>query len=137
MNRKSGPQISIFHGLLLIVFVFFFQGCIGTIEEKIINEIKKEQFPKKSLLDKASDNDSQIDIQFVLSKDILEEGNEEPIWSVKVEPKECGKEFYCGRANAGSISGDECPNKFYCQIKNSVDVYSVTRQSSFSQPDLC
>ena len=118
MIKKLGPQISICHGLLLIVIFFFFQGCTGTIEEKIFNEIKKEQVPKKSLLDKHFDNDSQIDIQFVLSKDILEEGNEEPIWSVKVEPKECGKEFYCGRANAGSISGDECPNKFYCITKN-------------------
>ena len=72
MIKKLGPQISICHGLLLIVIFFFFQGCIGTIEEKIINEIKKEQFPKTSLLDKASDNDSQIDIQFVLSKKILE-----------------------------------------------------------------
>jgi len=117
MIKKLGPQISICHGLLLIIFVSFFQGCIGTIEEKIINEIKKEQIPKKSLLDKAFDNDSQIDIEFVLSKDILEEGNEEPIWSVKVEPKECGKEYYCGRANAGSLSNDECPNKFSC-LKN-------------------
>ena len=117
MRKKLGPQISICRGFLLIVFIPLFQGCIGTIEEKIINEIKKEQFPKNSLLDKVSDNDSQIDIQFVLSKDILEEGNEEPIWSVKVEPKECGKEYYCGRANAGSLSNDECPNKFSC-IKN-------------------
>ena len=117
MIKKLGPQISICHGLLLIIFVSFFQGCIGTIEEKIINEIKKEQIPKKSLLDKHFDNDSQIDIEFVLSKDILEEGNEEPIWSVKVEPKECGKEYYCGRANAGSLSNDECPNKFSC-VKN-------------------
>ena len=117
MIKKLGPQISICHGLLLIIFVSFFQGCIGTIEEKIINEIKKEQIPKKSLLDKHFDNDSQIDIEFVLSKDILEEGNEEPIWSVKVEPKECGKEYFCGRANAGSLSNDECPNKFSC-LKN-------------------
>ena len=117
MIKKFGPQISICHGLLLIVIFFFFQGCIGTIEEKIINEIKKEQIPKKSLIDKNFDNDSQIDIQFVLSKDILEEGNEAPIWSVKVEPKECGKEYYCGRANAGSLSNDECPNKFSC-VKN-------------------
>jgi hypothetical protein len=124
MNRKSGPQISIFHGLLLIVFAFFFQGCIGTIEENIINEIKKEQFPKKNLLDKHFDNDSQIDIQFVLSKDILEEGNEEPIWSVKDEPKECGKEYICGTARKGSISGNECPNKFYCVQNNKLSAKS-------------
>ena len=124
MIKKLGPQISICHGLLLIVFVFFFQGCIGTIEEKIINEIKKEQFPKTSLLDKASDNDSQIDIQFVLSKDILEEGNEEPIWSVIAEPKECGKEYICGTARKGSISGNECPNKFYCVDNNELSAKS-------------
>jgi len=117
MNRKLGLRISIGHGLLLIVFVFFFQGCTGTIEERIINEIKKDPCAKKSLLDKHFDNDSQIDIEFVLSKCILEEGNQEPIWSVKVEPKECGKEYFCGRANAGSLSNDECPNKFSC-VKN-------------------
>ena len=56
MIKKLGSQISICHGLLLIVIFFFFQGCIGTIEEKIINEIKKEPFPKKSLLFKLNNN---------------------------------------------------------------------------------
>ena len=83
MNKKLSPEISIGHGLFLIVIAFFFQGCTGTIEEKIFNEIKKEQVPKKSLLDKQFDNDSQIDIQFVLSKDILEEGIEQKHYLIK------------------------------------------------------
>ena len=117
MIKKLRSNSSIFRGLLIILIFFFFQGCIGKNEEKIINNVKNDPFAKKSLLDKHFDNNSQIDIKFVLSKDILEEGNEEPIWSVKVEPKECGKEYYCGRANAGSLINNECPNKFSC-VKN-------------------
>ena len=36
MSNKLIPKISICHGLLSIVFAFFFQGCVGTIEEKIV-----------------------------------------------------------------------------------------------------
>ena len=118
MIKKLGSRSSICCGLLIILIFFFFQGCIGKHEEKIINAVKNDPFAKKSLLDKHFDNNSQIDIKYVLSKDILEEGNEEPIWSVIAEPKECGKEYYCGRANEGSLINNECPHKFFCQTKN-------------------
>jgi len=117
MINKFRSHSSICCRLLIILIFFFFQGCIGKNGEKIINDVKNDPFAKKSLLDKHFDNDSKIDIKFVLSKGILEEGDEEPIWSVKVEPKECGNEYYCGRANAGSLINNECPNKFSC-VKN-------------------
>ena len=114
MNKKLIPNISICHGLLLIVLAFFFQGCVGTIEEKIVNEIKKEQNFKKNLLDNNSAEDFVMDIEYMKSRDIIEEGDEIPLWAQKVRPKECGQEYYCGTAERGSLSGNECPHKFYC-----------------------
>ena len=121
---------------------FFFQGCVGTIEEKIVNEIKKEQNFKKNLLDNNSAEDFVMDIEYMKSRDIIEEGDEIPLWAQKVRPKECGQEYYCGTARRGSLSGNECPHKFYCVEKNQLSAKSdmsyrietilKTRQSDYA-----
>ena len=73
MINKFCSHSSICCRLLIILIFFFFQGCIGKNGEKIINDVKNDPFAKKSLLDKHFDNDSKIDIKFVLSKGVSQD----------------------------------------------------------------